>query len=455
MIPLWLAVLSGCADGDDLAISPVAAAVGGAAGQAGATSSAGKAGASGAAATGGNAGAAGAPMATAGSGGSAGSLAGAAGSGGVAGGAAGTSGAAGAAGDPAGSGGFHTAAHPPFPTMKNFGGPTLAHVALFTVSYAGYPYETDVKGFADFVASSDWLDTVGKDYGVGKGTHTGHVVLPDPPPGKISDDEIQALLAGLIENGTVPGLTKDTLVMIFFPESTTVLQGASTSCISFGAYHSSASSKLGAFAYAVEPACPGVKFGPTELAGIEVAASHEIIEAATDAQPGLKPGYLAYTGDLMSFDFIGTEVGDLCAHQPIAVAPYWVQRSWSSAAAANGENPCVPVPDGEVYCNIAPPADDIRTVKPGESTVFEITGWSLAPTDDWQIDAQQKYADFDVKLELDRTTLNNGQVAHLTVTVPADAKPDAAAGFVVRSLRGGDKGNYTMWPMAVIVPKVQ
>jgi hypothetical protein len=364
---------------------------------------------------------------------------------------AGAGGAGGSGGD-TGTGGFHAAAHPPFPVMKNLGGPTLSNVDLFTLSYPGYPYETDVKSFADWVASSDWLDTVGKDYGVGKGKHTGHLVLGDPAPATLSDDEVQALLAGLIESGTIPAPTKNTLVMIFFPESTSIVQGDSASCKSFGAYHSSASSKLGAFAYAVEPACPGTKFGPTELAGIEVAASHELIEAATDAQPGVQPGYLAQTGQLSAFDFIGTEVGDLCAHQPIEVAPYWVQRSWSSVAAAKGENPCVPVPPGEIYYNVAPPADGIRMVKAGESTVFEVTGWSLAPTDDWQIDAQQKLADFDVKLELDRSTLNNGQVAHLTVTVPATASSQQAAGFVVRSLRAGDKGNYTMWPMAVFVP---
>lgn len=446
---LPLALLA-CADGVDQSLG-ASASSGGPAGSSGAGGVGGGAGAGAGAAAGaaGAAAAAGAASATGGAN-AAGAPTAAGGTGAAGGGAAGAGGGANAGA--AGAAGFSPAPHAPFPLVTDHGGATLPHVELFTITYPGYPYATAIEAWADWIPTSSWLATVGADYGVGAGTHSGHLVMSEPAPASISDDQIKGLLAGLVKSGDLPAPTSDTLFMIFFPESTSVVLGGSPSCVSFGAYHASAGGTVPVFAYAVEPACPGTKFGPDELAGVMVAASHELIEAATDARPESKQGFTLTSGEKGAFDFIGGEVGDLCAHQPTKIDGFWVQRSWSSSEALAGRNPCVPVPAGEVYYNVTVPSDSVRAVAAGDSTTFDVTGWSLAPTADWQIDAQKKLADFTPILELDRATLNNGEVAHLKVTVPPGTPSQARAGFVVRSLRGGDTDDYTMWPMAVHVP---
>ena len=74
-------------------------------------------------------------------------------------------------------------------------------------------------------------------------------------------------------------------------------------------------------------------------------ASHEMVEASTDpfgtayAQTDLDHIAWAY--------FFGSEVGDMCAfHAGAAITPsdigFAVQRTWSNAAAAAFEDPCVP-----------------------------------------------------------------------------------------------------------------
>ena len=326
------------------------------------------------------------------------------------------------------------------------------------VGFPGDPHGSELAAWASWVSQSSWLTAVGADYAVQGATVSPAVVLPDAAPSEISDAEIQSLLLDRIGDGTLPMPGGQTVYVLSLPASTLVFFGSETSCTSFGGYHASVSQGALHVAYAVLPTCPAGQFGPTEIAGLEVVASHELIEAATDPFVGDDPAFTIDTSQPSSgaWPWLGSEVADLCAHQPIVfpsgTGMEWAQRVWSTSAAASGGDPCVPNPAAQPYFNASVVGDAVRDVAPGDTVVFELTGFSLEDVPPWTIDAQPKTREFDVSLELDSPTLQNGQTVHLTVQVPSTASAGSTSGFVLRSLRNGDTDNYAMWPMAVVIP---
>src|SRR5579883_3576492 len=70
----------------------------------------------------------------------------------------------------------------PLPQVPFQGGPTIAHVKLVTITFAGYPYQQQMQAFGDWIVGSTWLQTVGAEYGVGTGTHVAKLVVDYTPP---------------------------------------------------------------------------------------------------------------------------------------------------------------------------------------------------------------------------------------------------------------------------------
>src|SRR5262249_40066876 len=93
------------------------------------------------------------------------------------------------------------------------------------------------------------------------------------------------------------------------------------------AWHASVDQSSETFAYAVIPTCSkeGVPL-------VEIAASHELIEAMTDAHP---EGSLAYQMRATSPWYVIGEVGDLCEFMsPVIENGHFLTRVWSNSAAA-------------------------------------------------------------------------------------------------------------------------
>jgi len=90
---------------------------------------------------------------------------------------------------------YKEAPHPPFPTIPDLGGPTFANPRLVTVTFPGYSRKDDVEAFGDWIDASEWLSTVGSDYGIQSATHPSKIVLSDPAPAQIIDEMVQELLA--------------------------------------------------------------------------------------------------------------------------------------------------------------------------------------------------------------------------------------------------------------------
>jgi hypothetical protein len=97
-----------------------------------------------------------------------------------------------------------TAPHRPQIVLPNRGGPVLRHPALVTITFAGDPRRERLEEHARWIVDSSRLTTVGAEYGVGRGTVAGTVVLPDAAPAATTNAEIEAMLARGIGDGSIP-----------------------------------------------------------------------------------------------------------------------------------------------------------------------------------------------------------------------------------------------------------
>ncbi len=355
-------------------------------------------------------------------------------------------------GPPPIDGPFMTAPHAPFPQVPNGGGHTLKHPKLVTITFQGYPHKDEVEAFGDFIVSSRWLETVGADYGIGAGTHVQKVVLTDTPPVQIDDSQIQQFLLGKLADGTLPmpddPASSDFLYMIYYPQSTTItLQGAQ-SCQFFGGYHQDMGNAQVHAAYAVIPDCGGGMV-LSAIQEITVAASHEFIEAATDAFPQQQEAYVLQDF-LNPWSFMPGEVGDLCAFKFTQEGNFAVQRIWSNTAAAASSEPCIPADPQAPYFNVSPSPAESQGVSAGQSITFQITGWSTKPVPNWSLQLIETMGDFQPQVQLDRQTINNGVTANLTITVPPGTPQQSGAILLLISASQGEQ-DFNIWPIAVFV----
>jgi hypothetical protein len=399
------------------------------------------------------------------------------------------------------------------PSIPVNGGPVFAHPMLVTITYSDDPDRSFDETLGAFLVQSSWLATVGKEYGVGLGTH--QVVELGPAPAQIDDTGIQALLLSLIQSGSAPDMdggapvpppyppsddagmedtgTEDAgadaqgadaadahegdatssdaggggagdagdggvfllppiVYMIYFPTSTNVTLLGTTLCnYSAGGYHYQVQTTLGdqTFAYAVVSACAG-QGAPHEL--LQFAASHELIEACTD--PALSAPAFALQDPTSPWSIFGGEVGDMCSF----VEPQWsegsydqLQRVYSNASAQDGGDPCLPAPEPYYTTDVEPQA--FVAVTAGSTTTFKVTGWSTARVPTWNV-AALPYVSSPATLQptvfMPATTLNNGQKTTLTVGIPAGTPSGSYALVLLESSQ--NQNDFTSSLVGVYVP---
>jgi hypothetical protein len=339
--------------------------------------------------------------------------------------------------------------HEPMPVIPNQGGPTLSPLQLVTITFAADPNSATDGAFGDFVVGSTWLETVGADYGLKSATQIKKVVLTQTAAATVKDADIQALIASKIKDGTLP--SGPSLYLVYYPPGTVVQSafGGADTCTSvgnaaIGGYHWEGKSGTTPFAYAVVPTCKN-----EALADIQASASHELLEGATDPFPSTKPAWVL-TDTTNPWSALDGEVGDFCELLTTTEGGYSLQQIWSnSAAKANDRDPCIPSPPEPFYNATATPGT-VKSLAAGQSFTFEIKGWSSAPVAPWMLSADAGGSSFDPKPTLDATTLQNGQSAHLTISVPAGTASKASALIFVTSSRS--LTDFSIWPVVVTVP---
>jgi hypothetical protein len=380
------------------------------------------------------------------------------------------------------------------------GGPVLAMPKIVPVFFSNDDLTGIVPQLADFtskVGGTQYWAAAVTEYGVGAATGETPVMLTETAPATIADTDIQTWLAGKLngDDPAWPAADDNTVYALFYPSGTTITQsggpgGGQQSCTSFGGYHDNitldANHGTMNVAYAVVPRCASFDMF-TGIDAVTAAASHELIEAATDPYPSVDPAYS--TVDELHFYWQralgGGEVGDMCAQfdgsfTKFAELPYLVQRTWSNKAALAGQDPCVPPLPGEVYFNAAPELNDSLSVSVFGQTITEkgvqiAVGQSKAVDIDLWSDASTN-GPFYVHLD-DVSSLNsggspllsfkfspddpvvtcptgdppgavcvsgqNGQKLHVTITVNAAGKHNTESFFIV-SQRPGQM-NEALW----------
>ncbi len=197
----------------------------------------------------------------------------------------------------------------------------------------------------------DWLDgdyrTTADNVGTGTNQHVGRgsfsakvQIAPSTGSGNVNDSQIQTEINNQISSGALPAADANTIYMVNFPAGISISQGTSSSCVAGGfcAYHGNfIRSGVGSVKYAVLPdmqpgsGCASGCGSSTNFNNQTSVASHELIEAVTDADVG--------TNSLAWYNDAQGEIGDICnAQQGSVTGPdgltYTVQKEWSNSSAA-------------------------------------------------------------------------------------------------------------------------
>jgi hypothetical protein len=296
------------------------------------------------------------------------------------------------------------------------GGPKLTHPQLVFIFYAN---DLSGRGLADYsrwLVTSSWLGAVGDEYGIGAGSALA-VERPGSAPDEIDNSEIvDQLFAGLAD-GTLPAPTANTLYMFTFPGST-VTYGASMGCVDFDAYHDSARRNGVEVAYAVVPSC-GFELSPRDT-----TIARELIAAATDPFPGANPGWQLRerTSPWLA---MGDELPNLCRRggdgsETVAVDGTRMPRIWSNAAAAAGQDPCVPHTYGDTYFNVVPELKTILRIRPGEHQTIRLEGFSTKDVGVFTLSARPAMAGA-ATLTLGASKFGPGKSTTLDIALPSSA----------------------------------
>jgi len=386
-----------------------------------------------------------------------------------------------------------------YPQIVKNQGTVLGKPVIVTVTWPGDSNVSTWEAFGDGLGASDYWSATTQQYGVGAATSgpSNHVHMTQALPTSLSYTDLQTFVAAAIQaagsdagapeagvadagadasapNPSWPVPVKDangnaqTIYSLFIPPAISVTDpGSGMPFCMEGAlgYHDDVVVNGIPVAYSVSLECPSM--APS---GIEETAAHECVEASTNPYPESKTlGYVGFDPEHLAWDLytgFNDELADACEnwadayYQDTGSFPFWVQRSWSNAAALTGHDPCVPAPAGAYHGMTLFPSQettlkvDLSSIGGGTSSThgfgvsigkpltFQVGFFSDATTAPWTI-----AYDFPAQTQLftetgafvgngkgtvsiDKTTGQNGDKATVTVTVTA--KGDA--GFHVMAI---------------------
>jgi hypothetical protein len=355
-----------------------------------------------------------------------------------------------------GPGGGSEASHPALPLLVEQGVGVLTAPKIVTVTFPGDANAVQLEAFGATVTNNSWWDTVRKGFCdpgsttscLGDGPSGTKVELTTAPAATYTDSStgqtpssLQTFIQGLIP-AAIPQPDAQTMLVFYFPSTTTIMLDGQSSCSVFGGYHNSMTVGGTRFAYAVVNECPpmtGTTRTPLQETTLE--ASHEILEAATDpaqiqTSNGQEVGYYLNLTDpsILPWNAVaGGEAGDLCldflglGQDATTEGGFTVQRIWSNAAAAAGGDPCVPAV-ADTYFNVAPETWLLATDVGGSAT-FTADAFSTAAIADWNVEGYDLNATSAANLSpylaitvngAQRTTVKNGDKVAVKVTLKQD-----------------------------------
>jgi serine protease len=250
--------------------------------------------------------------------------------------------------------------------LTYYGGRVISNVSVVQVLWGSGSYLSNVTSTAtpsvatlyQQISNSayfDWLTEYntpasgGTNQHIGRGSFAAQVsITPSTTSSTIDDTRIQSEIAAQIDAGHLPAPTTDaagnvnTYYAVFFPHGKTITQGGSSSCVSGGfcAYHGTFTRNGQHVYYGVHPdmqSGSGCDLGcgnGAVFANQSSVASHELVEAVTDAEVGLAT---VLGPPLAWYDNTNGEIGDICNAQQGAIVggdgvTYTVQKEFSNQA---------------------------------------------------------------------------------------------------------------------------
>jgi hypothetical protein len=247
--------------------------------------------------------------------------------------------------------------YPAFPIdvaqVGDNGGSVLATPQIITITWSTDTEADTWNAFGDAIGPSPYWTAINSEYGVGPATSgaTNHISITTAPPTTFSDADLDAFVsahAGV----DWPASTPNTIYAVYLPSTTGLTLGGQDACqMGVGGYHDE-TQDTNHYVYAILPHCSFFQAGD-----IELSASHEFNEAATDPHPESALAYQGFDQNHLAFEFFNQfqdELGDACesfeeATDALDMTPYTVQRQWSNASAAKGSHWCVPALNEPFY----------------------------------------------------------------------------------------------------------
>ena len=365
------------------------------------------------------------------------------------------------------------AAPPPYPAFlpnapqekSSSGGLTIAHPRVVPVFFPGDADRSTLETFLGKLAASSYWKTISAPYGIDAPVISPSVAMTTAAPASMLDPDLQTWLQANLDGTHADWGAADpsAVYMIFFPATTTFGIDGATSCHDLGGYHSHTTVGSTDVVYAAIPRCASF-LGLTGIDVPTIAASHELVEAATDPfWDDARSAFAAVDDDHFVWELEpGAEVGDLCDNfagvyfaDPEIGAK--VERIWSNDLAAQGHLPCAPRATDVVYFNAIPTLDESVTftyggsskktkgvkIPVGTSKTIDVPLLSDAPTSGpWKVTADTVQETISsLAFSFDRDTGVNGDVLHLTIT----AKKKGAFGGTVFELKSTLAGKSNFW----------
>jgi hypothetical protein len=359
------------------------------------------------------------------------------------------------------AGPFTMASHPPYPQLPKLGTAVISNMRLVTVTVPGDPLAAGYNAFGDFLVQSTWLKALASEYGLGT-TFTNTNVSGDATigsGGSVTADGMKTYIADAIA-GKGLAANDHTIYMLYLPEG--VGESTDPTCQQFGGYHDAFNgTTIDGWAFAQHCQTPGL----SKLQWMTSAASHEIIEAATDSVPGTGWSFptTSTPWTQTAWALLLSEVADLCVNTQTIDSGNVMTRVWSNAGAKTQGDPCGP-PLKDPFYNASVPKDWYPITSGGTVTI-PITGYSTARVEDWALQAsvvKSTETGWTGTVSSPTTikaggqtvaTINNGRAATLTVTAPVVAKGSYASVYIAsQSLTTALGDPYHLWPVGVYVP---
>lgn len=229
--------------------------------------------------------------------------------------------------------------------LNYYGGPVIQKVNVIPVFWTStVANQTQLNNFYKGVTNSPHFDqlaeynTASPAQTFSRGTaQNGYV--DNASTTKITEAKIQAELTRLFNNNLIPKPTANNFYAVHFPKNVGITASdGSKACVQFCAFHSTYVYNGQNVYYSVMPdvsssGCAGGCGASTAFNNETSVASHELIEAVTDAAVGLAT---TYAPPLAWYDPNNGEIGDICNGLQGTVVggdgvTYTVQKEWSNA----------------------------------------------------------------------------------------------------------------------------